>query len=109
MPVAFMGRLNDPPRIPTRSPVTEWPQRISVIVFRGEPVPRRGNVLECGELFDTYRPAGMQPAGRYADFRAHAELSAISELGRALYCRSQSRRHSCLSAVAASSLTIESV
>ena len=24
----------------------------------------------------------MQPAGRYADFRAHAELSAIGELGR---------------------------
>ena len=33
------------------------------------------------QLFDTDRSAGMQLAVGYADFRAHAELAAIGELG----------------------------
>src|SRR6185503_12052932 len=39
------------------------------------------HIFEGGELFGAYRTAGMHLAGADADFRAHAEFSAICELG----------------------------
>src|SRR5690606_2884326 len=41
-------------------------------------------VFEGGELLHAYRPARMHLSGSDPDFRAHAELAAVSELGRSV-------------------------
>src|ERR1700758_88485 len=39
------------------------------------------DVLVTGELLDPDRPAGVKTVGGDADLRAHAELTAVGELG----------------------------
>src|SRR5262249_61762992 len=68
---------------PTRAASVCWAARGSVD-FLARPHLRGAthDILEGGQLLDTDRPARVQAPGGDADLCAHAEFTAIGELGR---------------------------